>query len=306
MVNSALRIGFIGAGHTGTILAHGLNQAGFLVGAVASRSYKSAETLANKISGCTAHTAPAKVVDECDIVFLTVPDDAITHLASSLPWQESKCAVHCSGALTSDALSPAKKLGAMTGSFHPLQTFSSLDTHMDRLTGCTFAIAGDAWLVTWLNELTKDFKGTAAHIEERDRPLYHASAVMACGYLTTLVYAASSLWKDMGFSRSEALHALLPLVKSTISNLEDQHTQNMATGPIIRGDLGTVTSHLEIIQSQKAEVLQMYAQLGTSMTQLAQEQGSITSEVAAKFRELFEKYSDGKLMPKKSKCSAGE
>ena len=116
----------------------------------------------------------------------------------------------------------------------------------------------------------------------------------------------SNLWKDMGFSRSEALDALLPLVISTISNLGDPHTQNMATGPITRGDLGTVTSHLEILQSHKEEVLPLYVQLGASMTQLAQEQGYITNEIATTFKELFEKYTDGKLMTKGSKFSAEE
>ena len=80
----------------------------------------------------------------------------------------------------------------------------------------------------------------------------------------------------------------------------------MATGPITRGDLGTVTSHLEILQSHKEEVLPLYVQLGASMTQLAQEQGYITNEIATTFKELFEKYTDGKLMTKGSKFSAEE
>ena len=71
---------------------------------------------------------PQAVVDRCRIVFLTVPDDVITQVASSLDWPADRGVVHCSGAGTTELLSPAATAGALCGSFHPLQTFTSLPT----------------------------------------------------------------------------------------------------------------------------------------------------------------------------------
>ena len=126
-------VGFIGAGALGTTLAVALSSAGWNVEAVASRSYASALRLARLISGCTAQVEPQAVVDQCRIVFLTVPDDVITQVASSLNWPAGRGVAHCSGAGTTELLSPAATAGALCGSFHPLQTFTSLPTDEGRL-----------------------------------------------------------------------------------------------------------------------------------------------------------------------------
>ena len=184
-------VGFIGAGALGTTLALALSAAGWNVEAVASRSYASALRLARLISGCSAESEPQAVVDRCRIVFLTVPDDVITQVVSSLDWPADLGVVHCSGAGTTELLSPAATAGALSGSFHPLQTFTSLLTDKDasvlaavaqaRLEGVTFAVEGSGWLRETLDAMASDLGGRTIEVEPADRPLYHASAVMSCG-----------------------------------------------------------------------------------------------------------------------------
>ena len=106
------------------------------------------------------------------------------------------------------------------------------------------------------------------NIGEHDRPLYHAAAVMSCGYLATMLDAACDLWGSMGFSREEALRALLPLARGTLNNVESLGTRRGATGPVARGDVGTVRLHLETLAQQALHVLPLYCQTGLAMVSM--------------------------------------
>ena len=112
-------VGFIGAGAVASTFAVALSSSGWKVDAVASRSHASARRLARLIPGCDAEADPQTVVDRCRLIFLTVPDDAISQVASSLHWPADRGVVHCCGAATSALLSSAATHGALCGSFPP-------------------------------------------------------------------------------------------------------------------------------------------------------------------------------------------
>ncbi|MFC1935407.1 Rossmann-like and DUF2520 domain-containing protein [Chloroflexota bacterium] len=284
------RVGFLGAGRTGTALAWGLYSAGYMVSAVASRSQASARSLASKVPGCEAVATPSDLLERCDVVFLTVPDDAIASVAAELPWQEGQGIIHCSGALSLDVLAQARERGAVVGGLHPLQTFATRESGAQRLAGSAFAIEGEEPLQHWLEEVVRRLKGHAVHLRSQDRPLYHAAAVMGCGYLATLLDVATVLWEAMGFSREEALRALLPLARGTLRNVEAQGPRDGATGPILRGDAGTVRRHLVALAERAPEVLPLYCQAGLSMVALAMERGSIGPNEAREIRDLLSTY----------------
>jgi predicted short-subunit dehydrogenase-like oxidoreductase (DUF2520 family) len=287
MASTFKKIGFIGAGRTGTALAIGLANAGYRVAAVASHTYSSAEGLAAKVAGCLAAREAAEVLAACDVVFLTVPDDAIEVVAASMPWRLGQAAVHCSGALSSEALRGARQRGAEAGCFHPLQTFASREGGEAKLAGIAFAIEGEGRLRAWLEEAARRLGGFPVFIRGEDRPLYHASAVMACGYIATLLDAACGLWEAMGLSREEGLHALLPLVRGTVDNLAERGPRLGATGPILRGDAGTVRRHLEALEDRAPEALALYRQLGLAMVAMAQARGSISGAQAEELNGLL-------------------
>jgi len=290
MANAMSNIGFIGAGHVGTALAVGLARAGYNVVAVASRSNASAQTLAQHVPGCCAAQSPKDVLSTSDIVFLTVSDDAIATVAAGLPWRKGQAAVHCSGALSSEALESACGKGATVGCFHPLQTFASREGGEEKLAGSTFAVEGEGWLRTWLEEAARKLGGFPVYIKAEDKALYHASAILACGYVTTLVDAATGLWEQMGLSREEGLRALLPLVRGTVDNLERMGTAQAATGPIVRGDTGTVRRHLDALADRAPEALALYRELGLAMVRLAQRRESINDRQAEELRGLLESH----------------
>ena len=272
-------VGFIGAGALGTTLALALSYAGWNVDAVASRSYASALSLARLIFGCRAENEPQAIVDRCRIVFLTVPDDVISQVASSLDWPADRGVVHCSGAGTTELLSPAATAGALAGSFHPLQTFTSFPTDKDasvlpavaqaRLEGVTFAVEGSGWLREALDAMASDLGGRTIEVDPADRPLYHASAVMSCGAIVALLRSAVSLWQKMGVDEETAFRSIIPLARATLENAAALGPEAAVTGPVVRGDVATLRRHLEALETHAPEFLSLYIALTKASIPLA-------------------------------------
>ena len=142
--NSETRIGFIGVGTLGRGLALALDASGYNVTAAASRRRDSAQWLADRVPGCLVMDSAQQVSDACDLVFVTVPDGAITDVASLVRWRGAQGVVHCCGAASVELLESAAASGASVGAMHPFQTFAGLNDPADaarRLTGVTFAVA---------------------------------------------------------------------------------------------------------------------------------------------------------------------
>jgi predicted short-subunit dehydrogenase-like oxidoreductase (DUF2520 family) len=133
-------LGFIGAGAVGGTLAVALEQAGYRVVAVASRTLASASRLAQRLSGCTAYPTPQQVVDACELVFISTPDDAIGQVASGLTWRAGQGGVHCSGATSLEVFVVPIAQGVCPGALHPFQAVASLDSGVLGLPGTTFGI----------------------------------------------------------------------------------------------------------------------------------------------------------------------
>jgi len=138
-----MKIGFIGAGMTGTALAVRLWQRGYPVVAVSSRSIESAGRLASFVSDCTVCDGPQQVADLARVVFITTPDDVIADIAAAVRWRPEQVAVHCSGVHSIDILETAVKSGAHPCCLHPLQTFAGIEEAINNISGSTFALEGD-------------------------------------------------------------------------------------------------------------------------------------------------------------------
>ena len=108
---------------------------------------------------------------------------------------------------------------------------------------------------------------------ESSRALYHASAVLGCGYLAALLQVAVDSWLEMGFSDGEALAALLPLVETTVANIGKQGVAASVTGPVVRGDVGTIESHLAALSNSPPPALRVYQALTAASLPLAVQRG---------------------------------
>jgi len=282
-----LRTGFIGAGTTATALAVRLSQKGCPVVAVSSRTLSSAQKLAGLVPNCQVCRTSQKLADTAELVFITTPDDVIAQVCGEVQWHAGQSIVHCSGAHFVDILEPAKKLGAAVGSFHPLQTFADVDQAVENLPGSTFALEAEEPLLSTLKELTLLLNGNWVELKPGDKVLYHAAAVFACNYLVTLVKLALDLWLDFGVSSKEATRALLPLLKGTINNIDSIGLPDCLTGPVARGDSGTIERHLSALETRSPSLLTTYKELGLQTIPIALAKGQVNEQKAEEMRALL-------------------
>jgi predicted short-subunit dehydrogenase-like oxidoreductase (DUF2520 family) len=264
-----------------------LSDAGYPVVAVSSRSQTLARKLSQAIDGCVPVGGNQEVADAAELVFITTPDDAIAQVASQVRWHKGQSAVHCSGADSTDILEPARKAGAWVGVFHPLQTFADVTQAIENIPGSTFALEAEEPLLKTLKDMAEAVKGRWIELKASDKVLYHAAAVIACNYLVTLVKSAADLWQSFGVPRHQAIQALLPLIRGTIHNIDTVGIPGCLTGPIARGDTGTIEKHLNALRKTAPDLLSAYRELGLQTIPVALAKGKINRNQADELREIL-------------------
>jgi predicted short-subunit dehydrogenase-like oxidoreductase (DUF2520 family) len=214
------------------------------------------------------------------VVFLTVPDGAVASLAGQVAAGDDIPATvafaHCSGALSLGVLRP---LGPRydIGSFHPLQSFPQ-PRPPEAFRGSLVAIdAATPALRRRLDRLARDLGAKPRGVEEADRVVYHAAAVFASNYLVALAGEAVELLETIGWSESEAVAGLVPLMKGALAEVEKRGPTAALTGPIRRGDVDTVTRHLEALTGLDAG-----SSRGPRKADLYRMLGQIALEIAAR------------------------
>ncbi len=286
MRSARFTLGFIGAGRVGTGLAKGFARAGRDVVAVASRNIASAQTLAKRIRGARA-CAPQEVADRADLVFLTVPDDAIEPVASIIRWRAGSACVHCSGAADLDLLKKAAADGAFTGGFHPLHMFGEPGESPDALSGCAIALAGPDALVEKLERLARSLGARPLRLPEGGRALYHAAANFSGAFVIALIEETIALWKKLGIAEADALAALLPLLRGTVDNVERLGAAGGLGSAVARGDLGTIRRHLDALAKSAPDSLELYRILSLRTIPLALAKGTLKPETAKEIAALL-------------------
>ncbi len=281
------KIGFIGAGTVATALAVGLRSKGYPVTAVSSRSQTTAANLAQLVNGCHALGNNQDVADAAELVFIATPDDAIASVAAQIRWHSGHSVVHCSGADSTDILLSARKSGACVGVFHPLQTFADFRQAMGNIPGTTFALEAEEPLLTMLKDMATTLGGRWIELKAKDRVIYHAAAVFACNYLVTLVKLATDLWQTFAIPPEQATQALLPLLRGTINNIDTLGIPGCLTGPIARGDTGTIKKHLGALQKAAPELVATYQELGLKTIPIALKKGGINQKQASHIKALL-------------------
>jgi predicted short-subunit dehydrogenase-like oxidoreductase (DUF2520 family) len=282
-----LKIGFIGAGTVGGALAARLAGRGYPVVAVSSRSRASAQKLAQAIKGCRVFDSNQAVADNAELVFITTPDDAIANVAAEVKWHPGQSVVHCSGADSVGILEPAREVGARVGAFHPLQTFASPQQAMENIPGSTFALEAAEPLLGTLKDMAAALDGQWVELEASDKVLYHAAAVFACNYMVTLTKLATDLWQTFGVPPTKATRALVPLLRGTLHNIETIGIPQCLTGPIARGDTGTISKHLEALKSTAPHLLSTYRELGRQTIPIALAKGKINQTQLQELQEIL-------------------
>ncbi|MGH3448546.1 MAG: Rossmann-like and DUF2520 domain-containing protein, partial [Nocardioidaceae bacterium] len=250
--------GVIGAGRVGAVLAAALGAAGHHLSAVAGESDASRTRIDTLLPGVRV-AKPTAVARSCDVLVLTVPDDALDNvvrmLVASGAIRPGQYVVHTSGRHGLDVLQPAIEVGAHGIAMHPALTFTGTDVDLQRLPGCVFGVTCDAPERAVAEQLAADLQATIVWIAEQDRALYHAALAHGANHLVTLVAQAMGALAAAGSSDPAA--TLRPLLTAALDNALS-YGDAALTGPIMRGDLETVRTHLSSLAASAPETLESY------------------------------------------------
>lgn len=218
---------------------------------------------------------PLAPVGESKHILIAVPDDRIPEAAGELAAGGLTGAVvlHTSGAAGPEALQSLRAAGNSVGVLHPLQTVPSAERGVETLPGSTYAFAGDARAGEWARSLIARLRGKPLAIDPRHWAQYHAAAVMACNYQVTLMDCALELMEIAGVARANALEALAPILRATTENILAFGPEKALTGPIARGDVGTIEKHLSALDAAAGETRHLYIAAGLRTVAIARRSG---------------------------------
>ena len=306
-------ISIIGPGKVGIAIGALAVTAGYSVVALAGRNKVRARAAAKVIGRRIDVTTPSQAAAAGQVVLLTVPDRTIAPLCQELAeegaFTPGAIVAHCSGALGSDVLEPARALcGCRVASLHPLMTFPTARSAIAQMKDTYAFLEGDESALAVLAKLAKAIgaipmrlgdpggeKGTGTFFKRRKRSqspfsvkaLYHASACMASNYLVALMDAAVQVAEAAGIERRTAWVALAPLIEATLNNITRLGPAGALTGPIARGDAETVARHLAALRQNK-DLSALYRCLGLQTVGLAVRKKSLPPADARKLRKILE------------------
>jgi predicted short-subunit dehydrogenase-like oxidoreductase (DUF2520 family) len=275
------QVSIVGAGRLGTTLAVVLARKGYPIRSLVARRAQSARRAAAFL-GHNVQVLGAKQTGSlrrADVFLITTPDDQIATVAGELSRLafSNAIALHTSGALSSEALAPLREKGWHTGSIHPLVSVSDTAAGDATFRGTFWSVEGDGTALRLGRSIVRDLEGKSFSIRSKDKPLYHAAAVMASGNVVALFDVAIEMLAECGLTRKTARSILLPLIASTVHNLEGKDPAHALTGTFARGDVETVKRHLATLKrNELAEALELYRLLGKRSLKLTKKHPQIT------------------------------
>ena len=266
-------ISIIGSGRVGQTLGRALADKGCQIGDVIGRRAESVQPAVEFIGRGQGKVGLRDLSDDFQILLIVVADDVIEDVAVELAARETslahKFAFHFSGSQSSEALRPLAERGVHTGSMHPLMSFPDPATALQQLPGIYYCLEGDAEAVAVAQRLVELLEGMHFSIATEHKPLYHSAAVLACGQMIALLDVAFSLWESIGVDETTTRAALLPLIKSAITGVEQLGPQQALTGPFSRGDLSTIEKHVTELNRLNQQYANIYTALGQQALKLS-------------------------------------
>lgn len=280
----------IGAGRLGRTLGRLLFRHGYAPTGLSCRSLRSARQARVFIGAGDPTTSNVKAASRADIVLMATPDREVAPVARELgrgrlPWA-GRVVAHTSGAVSSAALEPLRRLGALVASIHPLASIAAPRPDVD-LRDTPFAIEGDARAMPILRRLVHDIGGLPVTIPREAKALYHLIACIVSNDLVAFLGGGFEAARGLGLSTRQAARLYLPLIGGTIDNIARLGPVKALTGPISRGDIATLRLHMDALRTLPADLRRLHRILALRSSILAQQAGTITPETAARIARLL-------------------
>ncbi len=241
----------IGAGKAGTMIGKRLFDAGYHISAVISRTKKSAKDLGLLLDADIFSDSISVIPAKTKLVMLAVPDLTIKHIANELSKSNLNFAslnvFHLSGSLSADELLPLKKKGTGVFSIHPYQTLTKNPGSEKVLENITYGIEGDKECLIKAKNIVRSLKGNAVIIPKKNKALYHLSAVFVSNFLITLINSSDKMLAEFVNDGKKRKKILEPIIIQSVRNILNFNYEKILTGPVLRGDVNTVSRHLDTL-----------------------------------------------------------
>ncbi|MFJ8941221.1 Rossmann-like and DUF2520 domain-containing protein [Streptomyces sp. NPDC102365] len=292
-----LTVGVVGAGRVGPALAASLQLAGHRPVAVSGVSDASRRRAAHLLPDVPLVT-PEQVLQRADLVLLTVPDDALPGLVEGLvdtgSIRPGQLLVHTSGRYGARILDPALRAGALPLALHPAMTFTGTPVDVQRLAGCSFGITAPEELRLAAEALVIEMGGEPEWIAEESRPLYHAALALGANHLVTLVAESMDLLRTAGVDAPDRM--LGPLLGAALDNALRSGDAAL-TGPVARGDAGTVAAHITELREHAPQTVAGYLAMARATADRALAHGLLKAELAEDLLGVLADGPDGPDVP---------
>lgn len=281
-----LAVGVLGAGRVGSVLGAALANAGHRVVAASGVSDESRRRSESRLG--VSPVSPEEVVRRSELILATVPDDVLPDLVSGLAATGADLAgkifVHASGAYGLSVLDPATRAGAIPLALHPVMTFTGKDDDLTRVVGCSFGVTAPEALRPVAEALVIEMGGEPVWIAEADRALYHAALANAANHMVTLIAESSELLAGIGVEHPGRM--LGPLLGAALDNVLRLGIAGL-TGPVVRGDAGTVRKHVDALILAAPEAADAYVALARLTADRALAAGLLKPEAAERLLDAL-------------------
>lgn len=276
-----LSVGVVGAGRVGAVLGAALQRAGHRVVAVSAVSPASLERAAVLLPGVPVRPVP-DVLTGADLVVLAVPDDELAPLVAGLSatssWSPGQLVAHTSGRHGLAVMHPARSVVSPLA-LHPAMTFEGAAIDLERLAGCCFGVTTPDALRPVGEALVVEMGGEPVWVAEADRVAYHAALSHGANHLVTLVAQAMQVLRGAGVAAPDRV--LAPLLSASL-DAALRHGDAALTGPVSRGDAGTVATHVHELDGRGADLLPTYVALARATAMRALADGRLSPHSTAR------------------------
>lgn len=285
--DARLSVGVVGTGRVGAVLGAALARAGHdvvAVSAVSNASVRRASVLLPGVPVLAADEVPRRA----DLVLLTVPDDALADLVSGLAHtgalRAGQLVAHTSGLHGLSVLASATRRGALPLALHPVLPFTGTEVDLARLSGTSFGVTSPDPLRPIAESLVVEMGGEPIWLPDAMRPLWHAALAHGSNHLVTLVASSADLLRQAGVE--EPGRVLAPLLGAALDG-SLRAGDTLLTGPVSRGDAGTVRAHLDVLAKVAPEVLAAYVAMARLTADRALAAGRLDPNAAGALLEVL-------------------
>lgn len=253
-----IKFGFIGAGKVGFSLGKYFVENGIRITGYYSRNHNSSKEAAD-FTGTNHFLTLKKLIEKSDGIIITTPDTEILGVWNEIKELsiQNKLICHCSGLLSSEIFSDISKFGAYPYSIHPMFAISDKYNSYKNLEQAFITIEGDEKYINELALIVRSLGNEVKIIDKNNKSLYHLASVVSSNLVLGLINNGVNYLKQCGFEENLAIDALYPLIINNIENIKNKGIVNSLTGPLERGDLGTIMAHAACLNEQDANLYKL-------------------------------------------------